>query len=67
MGTALLAVILPNVIPGAGTRAPTLLVDGRALLVATIASAAMLAVGLAATAVGLARGSTSAVLRGEPE
>ena len=67
IGTALLAVVLPHVASGSATGAPTLLVDRGAMLAAAFASAATLAIGLAATAVRLARGSASAVLRGEPE
>jgi hypothetical protein len=67
IGIALLAVVLPHVASGSATRAPTLLVDRGAMLAAALASAATLAVGLAATAARLAGGSAAAVLRGEPE
>jgi hypothetical protein len=67
IGTALLAVVLPHVASGSAAGAPTLLVDRGAMLAAALASAATLAVGLAATAARLTRGSASAVLRGEPE
>ena len=67
VGTALLASVLPYVVPSVAVGVPKLLVDRNAALAAAVASAVTLAIGLLVSAAGMRTASASAVLRGEPE
>ncbi|MDP9298706.1 MAG: ABC transporter permease, partial [Actinomycetota bacterium] len=67
VGTALLALVLSNVVPSVAAGVPKLLVDRNAVLAAVVASAVTLAIGLLVTARGMRTVSASAVLRGEAE
>jgi len=65
--TALIASVLPYVVPSVADGVPKLLVDRNAALAAAVASAVTLAIGLLVSAAGMRTASASAVLRGEPE